>query len=189
METSIIIAGFGGQGVLFAGQLLTYAGMDNGLHVTWIPSYGPEMRGGTANCTVIISDEEIGAPTVARPDVAIVFSIPSFEKYEAEVKPGGLLIVNSSIVKEHSARTDIDVVEIPAIAIGEEFGSAKMMNMATIGALLAKRPLLPLEALCQTLQDHLPARKHHLLEANKQVLQRGFALATAVAPIQNPIPA
>lgn len=190
METSIIIAGFGGQGVLFAGQLLTYAGMDNGLHVTWIPSYGPEMRGGTANCTVIISDEEIGAPTVAQPDVAIVFSIPSFEKYEPKVKPGGLLIVNSSIAKEHSERTDIDVIEIPANTIGEEFGSAKMMNMAMVGALLAKRPFLSLESLCQTLQDHLPAKKHHLLEANKQVLQRGFALATAVSSTaQKPVPA
>jgi 2-oxoglutarate ferredoxin oxidoreductase subunit gamma len=102
------------------------------------------------------------------------------------LKPGGLLIVNSSIVKEASERTDIDVVTLPANAIAEEFGSVKMMNMATLGALLAKRPLLSLEALCQTLQDHLPAKKHHLLAANKQVLQRGFALATAVAP--EPIP-
>lgn len=187
METSIIIAGFGGQGVLFAGQLLTYAGMDKGLHVTWIPSYGPEMRGGTANCTVIVSDEEIGAPTVARPDVAVVFSIPSYEKYEELLKPGGLLIVNSSIVKETSQRTDIEVVALPANVIAEEFGSTKMMNMVTIGALLAKRPFLDIDDLCKTLQDHLPARKHHLLEANKQVLQRGYELATAVRP--NPEPA
>ncbi|MEJ2746722.1 MAG: 2-oxoacid:acceptor oxidoreductase family protein [Anaerolineae bacterium] len=189
METSIIIAGFGGQGVLFAGQLLTYAGMDNGLHVTWIPSYGPEMRGGTANCTVIISDEEIGAPTVAHPDVAIVFSIPSFEKYEPLVKLGGLLIVNSSIIKDVSERTDIDIVTLPANAVGEEFGSAKMMNMAAVGAMLAKRPFLSLEALCQTLQDHLPARKQHMLEANKQVLQRGFELATAVSTTRQAVPA
>jgi 2-oxoglutarate ferredoxin oxidoreductase subunit gamma len=148
------------------------------------------MRGGTANCTVIISDEEIGAPTVARPDVAVVFSIPSFEKYEPLVKPGGLLIVNSSIVKETSQRTDIEVVALPANAIADELGSAKMMNMVMIGALLAKRPFLALEDICQTLQTHLPARKHHLLEANKQVLQRGYELATAVSPNLEPaIPA
>ena len=95
MESSIIISGFGGQGVLFAGQLLAYAGMDEGRHVTWIPSYGPEMRGGTAHCTVIISDETIGAPTVARPDIAVAFNLPSYDKYESLVKPGGLLVVNS----------------------------------------------------------------------------------------------
>lgn len=180
METSIIIAGFGGQGVLFAGQLLAYAGMDYGLNVTWIPSYGPEMRGGTANCTVIISDEMVGAPTVAHPDVAIVLNLPSFEKYEPLVKPGGVLIVNSSLITARSERTDIEIVEIPANAIGEEFGSVKMLNMATVGALLARRPFISLDALMQSLTEHLPVRKHHLLEANKQVLQRGYELATAV---------
>ncbi len=174
METSIIIAGFGGQGVLFAGQLLTYAGMDKDLHVSWIPSYGPEMRGGTANCTVIISDEEIGAPTVARPDVAIVLNLPSFEKYEPLVKPDGLLIINRSLVSEQSYRTDIDVVAVRANRIAKEHGSVKMANMAAVGALLAKRPLFTLGDLLQTLHDHLPQRKHHLLEANKLVLQSGY---------------
>lgn len=180
METSIIISGFGGQGVLFAGQLLTYAGMDNGKEVTWIPSYGPEMRGGTANCTVIISDEPIGAPTVARPDVAIVLNLPSFEKYEPLVKPGGLLIVNSSLVSAQSVRTDMEIVDVPANAIAEEFGTVKMLNMAAIGALLARRPLFTLDALFQSLTAHLPARKHHLLEANKLVLQQGYKAGTAV---------
>ncbi len=181
METSIIIAGFGGQGVLFAGQLLTYAGMDQGQHVTWIPSYGPEMRGGTANCTVIISDEEIGAPTVARPDVAIVLNLPSFEKYEPLVKPGGVLIVNTSLVSEQSERTDITIVEVPANQIAKDFGSAKMANMAALGALLAKRPLFSLDDLLQTLHDHLPKRKHHLLEANKLVLQHGYEVGMGTA--------
>ena len=174
METSIIIAGFGGQGVLFAGQLLTYAGMDNGLHVTWIPSYGPEMRGGTANCTVIISDDMIGAPTVAHPDVAIALNLPSFEKYEPLVKPGGLLIVNSSLVAAKSERTDIEIIEVPANTIAAEYGTVKMLNMVALGALLAKRPLFTLDSLLQTLHDHLPPRKHHLLDANKLVLQRGY---------------
>lgn len=181
METSIIISGFGGQGALFAGQLLAYAGMDHGRFVTWIPSYGPEMRGGTAHCTVIISDEPVGAPIVGRPDVAVVFNQPSFEKYEPLVEPGGLLVVNSSIVNARSTRDDIDVVYVDANDVAEQFGSVKMMNMVTLGALLAKRPILPLTAVEQALRDHLPQRKAHLLAANLQVLQRGHELATAVA--------
>lgn len=181
METSIIISGFGGQGALFAGQLLAYAGMDNGRFVTWIPSYGPEMRGGTAHCTVIISDEPVGAPIVNQPDIAIAFNQPSFEKYEELVKPGGLLVVNSSIVSARAARDDIDCVYIPANDIAEAAGSTKMMNMATLGAMLAKRPILPLDVLAQALRDHLPASKAHLLEKNLEVLEAGHAAAEGVA--------
>jgi 2-oxoglutarate ferredoxin oxidoreductase subunit gamma len=180
METSIIIAGFGGQGVLFAGQLLAYAGMDDGHDVTWIPSYGPEMRGGTAHCTVIISDDPIGAPVVARPDVAIVFNQPSFEKYEPMVKPGGILIVNSSIVTAVSSRDDIQAVYVPANEIAEEYGSVKMLNMAAVGALLARSLFLPLTAVEQALADHLPEGKKHLLEENLQVLQAGFRAGVPV---------
>jgi 2-oxoglutarate ferredoxin oxidoreductase subunit gamma len=180
METSIVISGFGGQGVLFTGQLLAYAGMDNDKHVTWIPSYGPEMRGGTANCTVIVSDDPVGSPLVAEPDVAVVLNLPSFEKYEGLVKPGGLLVVNSSIVNAKAERSDIDVVTVPANQIAEELGSVKMMNMAALGALLAKRPFLTLPQLKQALDDHLPARKANLLEANKLVLQKGYDTVTAV---------
>ncbi len=180
-ETSIIVAGFGGQGVLFAGQLLAYTGMDNGLNVTWIPSYGPEMRGGTANCTVIISSEEIGAPLVAQPDIAIVLNQPSFEKYEPMVKPGGLMIVNSSIVTLESDREDIEIARIPANDIAAELGSAKMLNMAALGAMLAKRPLFDLDTLFTSLTDHLPARKTHLLDANYKVMQKGFEMAQAAA--------
>ncbi len=178
MESSIIISGFGGQGALFAGQLLAYAGMDVGRHVTWIPSYGPEMRGGTAHCIVIISDEPIGAPTVSRPDIAIAFNLPSYDKYEPLVKPGGLLVVNSSLVERRSSRTDIDVVYVPANAIAEEWGTAKMMNMAAIGAMLASRPVLPLEAVEQALRDHLPATKQHLIDTNLQVIGHGFRVGT-----------
>lgn len=180
METSIVISGFGGQGVLFTGQLLAYAGMDNDKHVTWIPSYGPEMRGGTANCTVIVSDDPVGSPLVAEPDVAVVLNLPSFEKYEGLVKPGGLLVVNSSIVDAKAVRNDIDVVTVPANQIAEELGSVKMMNMAALGALLAKRPFLTIAQLKQALDDHLPARKADLLEANKLVLQKGYDMGTAV---------
>lgn len=181
-ETSIIIAGFGGQGVLFAGQLLAYAGMTAGLNVTWIPSYGPEMRGGTANCTVIISPDPIGSPIVSRPDIAIVLNQPSFEKYETIVKAGGLLIVNDSIVTSQTSRDDLEVVYLPANAIAEEFGTVKMMNMVVVGALLARRRLLSLDVIIQTLREHLPAGKAHLIEANRQVLQRGFELSQQLAP-------
>jgi 2-oxoglutarate ferredoxin oxidoreductase subunit gamma len=180
METSIVISGFGGQGVLFAGQLLAYTGMDNGKHVTWIPSYGPEMRGGTANCTVIVSDDPVGAPLVAKPDVAVVLNLPSFEKYEGLVKPGGLLVINSSIVDVEPLRDDIDVAAVPANAIAEELGSVKMLNMVMLGALLAKRPFLTLDQVKQALDNHLPPRKAKLLEANKQVLQKGYERAAGV---------
>lgn len=179
METSIVISGFGGQGALFAGQLLAYAGMDAGKQVTWIPSYGPEMRGGTAHCVVIISDDPIGAPVVARPDIAIVLNIPSFDKYEPLVKPGGLLVVNASLVAARPSRHDIDVVAVPANAIAEEWGTAKMMNMAALGAMLAARPVLPLEAIESALADHLPAGKRHLLDANYKVLRHAHTVAVA----------
>jgi 2-oxoglutarate ferredoxin oxidoreductase subunit gamma len=174
METSIIISGFGGQGVLLAGQLLAYAGMDAGRHVTWIPSYGPEMRGGTAHCVVIISDKPIGAPTVAEPDVAVTLNQPSYDKYEPRVKKGGLLVVNSSLVHGESRRDDIETIYVPANAIAEEWGTPKMLNMAAVGALLAARPILPLEVVEQALLDHLPAGKQHLVEANCRVLRHGY---------------
>jgi 2-oxoglutarate ferredoxin oxidoreductase subunit gamma len=177
METSIIIAGFGGQGALFAGQLLAYAGMDAGRHVTWIPSYGPEMRGGTANCTVIIGDDPIGAPLVTEPDVAVAFNQPSYDKYEPIVKPGGLLVVNRSIVSDMTDRDDIETVYIAANAIAEEFGSTKMLNMVLIGAMLQRRPVLTLDDVAKALEEHLPASKAHLIEANLKVLQRGYDVA------------
>lgn len=174
MNSSIIIAGFGGQGVLFAGQLLAYAGMDAGRHVTWIPSYGPEMRGGTANCTVMIDDQPVGAPTVSHPDIVIAMNEPSYEKYEPLVREGGLLVVNSSLVKAESERKEIEFVGVPAGVIAEELGSVKMANMAALGAMLARRTLLTREALELALRNHLPSDKSHLLEQNIEVIRRGF---------------
>jgi len=179
METSIIISGFGGQGVLFAGQLLAYAGMDAGKQVTWIPSYGPEMRGGTANCTVIISNDPIGAPIVAAPDVAIVLNQPSYDKYEPLLKPEGLLVVNSSIVDVDSMRTDIEIVHIPANRIAEEYGTIKMLNMAVIGGMLARHLVLPITVVEQALAEHLPEKIAHLLDSNLEVLRAGFRAAAA----------
>lgn len=173
MQTEIIIAGFGGQGVLFAGQLLTYAAMDEGREVTWIPSYGPEMRGGTANCTVIISDEEIGSPLVRNPQAAIVMNLPSFDKYEPVVKPGGVLVVNASIINRVAGRPDIRAAMIPGNEIAESLGDRRMTNMVLLGCLLANLPVLPLEAIERALKDHLPARHQKLLPMNIQALHRG----------------
>lgn len=176
METSIIISGFGGQGVLLAGQLLAYAGMDNGRQVTWIPSYGPEMRGGTAHCVVIISDEAIGTPMVARPDIAIALNQPSMAKYEPLVRRGGLLVANSNLLTTHPTRADIDILLVPASEMAEEAGSVKMLNMAAVGAMLGLRPILPLAVVEQALRDHLPTRKANLLQSNIDLLHAGYAM-------------
>lgn len=173
MQTEIIISGFGGQGVLFAGQLLAYAGMDSGKEVTWIPSYGPEMRGGTANCTVIISDEEIGSPLVRHPAAAIAMNLPSLDKYETLVRPGGVLVVNTSMVNRPVLREDIRVVAVAGNEIAEQIGERRMTNMVMLGALVANLPVLPLEALEKALAAHLPQRHHRLLPLNFECLRRG----------------
>jgi 2-oxoglutarate ferredoxin oxidoreductase subunit gamma len=177
MQTEIIIAGFGGQGVLFAGQLLTYAGMDAGKNVTWIPSYGPEMRGGTANCTVIIADEEIGSPTVRNPKAAMVLNLPSFDKYEPLVVPGGVLIANASLINRGFQRSDLQAVLIPANEIAESLGDRRLTNMVMLGAMLGKLPVLPLEALEKALEDHLPERHKRLLPLNFKALRKGMEFA------------
>lgn len=173
MQTEIIIAGFGGQGVLFGGQLLAYAGLDEGKHVTWIPAYGPEMRGGTANCTAIISDEEIGSPFVHYPSAVIAMNRPSLDKYEDQVKPGGLLVVNSSMLDRPVKRTDINVVEVDAGSVAEKLGDKRMTNMVLLGALLANLPVLPLTAIENALKVHLPERHLRLLPKNYEALREG----------------
>jgi 2-oxoglutarate ferredoxin oxidoreductase subunit gamma len=177
MQTEIIIAGFGGQGVLFAGQVLAYAAMDNGREVTWIPSYGPEMRGGTANCTVVIADEEIGSPLVRNPRAAIVLNLPSLERYEPDVASGGVLIANSSLINRGPQRQDVKNVFLPANEIAESLGNKRLMNMVALGALLALLPVLPVEAIEKALEDHLPARHKKLLPVNFKALRQGADFA------------
>jgi len=174
MQKEIIIAGFGGQGVLFSGQVLAYAAMDTGKDVTWIPSYGPEMRGGTANCTVIIADHEIGSPLVKNPPLAIALNLPSFDKYEELLAPGGTLIVNESMVDRGAKRDDIKVIFVPCNEIAEEIGDKKLLNMVAIGALLTVLAELTLKDIEKALQAHLPERHKHLLPKNFEALKRGF---------------
>jgi len=173
MQTEILIAGFGGQGVLFAGQVLAYAAMDAGKEVTWIPSYGPEIRGGTANCTVIIGDEEIGSPLVLNPRGVIAMNLPSFDKYEPLVVPGGALIVNASLVNRPARRTDLHSILIPANEIAELLGDKRLINIVMLGALIAQLPVLTVEAIEKSLEDHLPERHMRLLPLNLNALRSG----------------
>jgi 2-oxoglutarate ferredoxin oxidoreductase subunit gamma len=177
VQEEIIVSGFGGQGTLFAGQLLTYAAMDSGYHVTWIPSYGPEMRGGKARCTVVISDEEIGSPLVRRPSAAIVLNIPSMEAFEPLIKPSGVLVANSSLVPQRSTRTDIRVFHVPASDIAAELGNVRLANVVCLGVLVEATGVVSLDDVTQALKDHLPARHRKLLGPNRKALRRGAALA------------
>lgn len=137
MTHEIILAGFGGQGVMVMGQLLAYAGMLEGSYVSWIPSYGPEMRGGTANCSVIISEEPVGSPIVGEATAVVAMNLPSFEKFESSLSPGGVMLINSSLIDRESKRDDIRVYKVPANDIANDLGNARMANMVALGALNA----------------------------------------------------
>ena len=180
MQHDIIFSGFGGQGALFAGQLLAYAAMDAGKHVTWIPSYGPEMRGGTAHCVVIVSDEEIGSPLVRNPSNVVALNNPSVEKYEPLMAANGNLIYNSSLTSHVITRHNIHAIPIPASDIAAELGHAKLLNMIMLGALIDRAQVLPIGAIDQALNDHIPAHRRELLELNKLALRRGIEIAQAV---------
>jgi len=184
MQTDVIFAGFGGQGVLFAGQVLAFAAMDAGHDVTWMPSYGPEMRGGTANCTVVIADEEIGSPTVKHPKAAVVMNLPSLDKFEPLVESGGVLIVNSSLVNRDPLRTDITWVMIPAQEIAETIGPRRLLNMVMLGALLDKLPILTLSAIKVALEAHMPERHKKFLKSNIEALDKGAAFARGELTIE-----
>ncbi|MEI2690916.1 MAG: 2-oxoacid:acceptor oxidoreductase family protein [Anaerolineae bacterium] len=186
MHEEIIISGFGGQGALFAGQLLAYAGMACDKHVTWIPSYGPEMRGGTAHCTVVISDEPIGSPMVRHPSAVIALNLPSLDKYETLVRPDGLLIYNSTLVSRVVTRSDLRVIPAPANAISMEEtapllegkpGDTRLANVVMLGALVQATGLMPLQAIETALAEHLPERHRRWLEPNGRALRRGAATA------------
>lgn len=175
MHEEIIISGFGGQGTLFAGQLLTYAGMYEGRQVTWIPSYGPEMRGGTARCTVTLSDEPIGSPLTQNPSIAIVMNPESMAKYEPLVKPGGILIINTSLVTTKPQRTDLTIVQVPATDLAQEMGNARMANVILLGALLATKEVVHPDTLKKAMEQEIPAKRAKIIEPNKQALDRGMA--------------
>jgi len=174
--TKYIFAGFGGQGVLFVGKVMAQAGMLSKQQVTWIPAYGPEMRGGTANCSVIISNKRIGSPTVAKPDIALVMNAASYHKFNSSVVPGGTLYVNSSMVPELPCRADIRIVRVPVNEIAHELGEAKVANIVMLGAIQAITPTVSDEILEKALME-LAGKKPELAELNIRALNAGKAFA------------
>ena len=177
MQTEIVIAGFGGQGVMFAGQVLAYAAMDIGKEVTWIPSYGPEMRGGTANCIVNISDLPISSPIVSSYDVGVVLNLPSLKKFESRIKNGGIFIWESTNIKQPPIRSDIRVFALPAVEKAtHELNNVQVMNMLVLGALIKINGIVKKESLLVALSETLPERHHHLIPLNKQAIELGESL-------------
>ena len=176
MKEEILIAGFGGQGVLSMGKILAYAGLMSGLEVTWMPSYGPEQRGGTANVTVIVSDSPISSPVLDSYDTAVLLNQQSLDKFENKVKPGGTLIYDPSSIHRLPARTDIAIVAIDAMTAAIEMNNAKTYNMILLGALLKKRPIVSVDAVIKGLKKTLPERHHPLIPLNEEAINRGMSL-------------
>ena len=177
MEHSAILAGFGGQGILFAGTILAKAATSEGLEVLWIPSYGPEMRGGTASCTVIVAEEPIGSPIVDRADAVIALNPPSLARFESAVAPGGLLVLNTSLIEALPARTDIEIVAIPCTALARAAGDDRLVSVVALGALLARRPMVGLDAIRAAIAAVVQARRPEILEADLAALDAGYAAA------------
>jgi 2-oxoglutarate ferredoxin oxidoreductase subunit gamma len=176
MTEKIVFAGFGGQGILLAGKLVCIAAMREGKYVSHIPSYGAEMRGGTANCQVIVSDEEIASPVVFHPDIAVVMNNPSLLKFEPMLREGGLLLYNSSLIDQKPTRTDIEVVDVAANDIAEEQGAGKSANMAAVGRLLAAKPhLASIESVVAALEEAVSERNRRFNPINEKVLKAGNA--------------
>lgn len=174
MSKDYIFAGFGGQGMLLIGKFLAMAGMLEGKKVSWLPSYGPEMRGGTANCTVIIADDQVGSPIAEYADTVIAMNLPSLDKFESKVKPGGLLVVNSSIVERKVQRDDIKVVYCDAFKIAADVNNPKGANVAILGAMLANDPIVSVDSMMEAIRVELGEKKAKFLEGNKQALLAGM---------------
>ena len=170
-----IFAGFGGQGVLLIGKLLAEAGMFEGREVTWLPSYGPEMRGGTANCSVVVSDQPVASPIVTSASAVFALNEPSLDKFEDAVLPGGKLFINSSIIAKKATRTDIDVYYVPCNEIADELGNPKVANMVMLGAYIEKTKCVGFESVLDALLETLGERKAHLIPLNREALNRGAA--------------
>ncbi|MEX1138232.1 MAG: 2-oxoacid:acceptor oxidoreductase family protein [Bacteroidota bacterium] len=173
----LVVAGFGGQGVLSLGQIIAYAAMIEGKEVSWMPSYGPEMRGGTANCIVIVSPSRISSPIISRFDSAIILNQPSLEKFEKAVKPGGFLLYERSTLINLPARTDIELLSVPALAEAIKLNKKQVANMILLGAFLGRKPVIRGENVMAALKKVLPERHHHMLPLNEKALEIGLSLA------------
>lgn len=176
MKKEIIAAGFGGQGVLSMGKILAYAGLMDNLEVTWMPSYGPEQRGGTANVTVVLSDSPISSPVLDEFDTAVILNQQSLDKFESKVKPGGVLIYDPYGIHRPPTRTDITVVPVEAMEAAIELKNSKTYNMIILGALLKVNPVVDIESVMRGLKKALPERHHNLLPANREAIIKGMEL-------------
>ena len=172
MTHEIICAGFGGQGILFLGKILAFGGLEEKKEVSWIPSYGPEMRGGTANCMVQLKHKEIGSPVISRPDVLFAFNRPSLEKFEADVKPGGLIIYDSSLIDSPPAREDVTILGIPATKLADELGNTRIANMVTVGAFLEITGLLEKESVVKAMPSFIT--RERLISLNEKAVNKGM---------------
>ena len=172
--TQILIAGFGGQGVLFAGKFLAYKGLVQDKQVSWLPSYGPEMRGGTANCSVIISDTPVGSPIITNPDILIAMNLPSLQKFVDAVVPGGKIIIDSTLIETQVERTDVEVFYVPATQMAKDAGFATLANMILAGKALKETDAVTYEGNKETLESFIPAKKANLIDVNCQALQAGY---------------
>lgn len=171
--TQILIAGFGGQGILFAGKFLAYKGLMEDLQVSWLPSYGPEMRGGTANCNVILSETPVGSPIITAPDVLIAMNLPSLQKYVDSVVPGGQIYVDSALIDVKVARTDVEVFYIPATQLAKENDISTLANMIIVGSLLEHNTELSFDGVDAVVSKLVPPKKAGLVELNRKALQLG----------------
>ncbi|HOI00542.1 MAG TPA: 2-oxoacid:acceptor oxidoreductase family protein [Bacteroidales bacterium] len=183
MTEEIIIAGFGGQGVLSMGKILAYSGIMQDQEVSWMPSYGPEMRGGTANVIVILSDERISSPIVNHFDTAIILNQQSMDKFEATVKPGGTLIYDGNGITRHPGRKDIAIYRVDAADEAAKLGLSKIFNMIILGGYLKVRPVVKIENVILGIKKSLPERYHHLIPANQKALDRGMEIIQEVQPV------
>ncbi len=174
MTTEIILAGFGGQGILFAGKVLAYCGLIDGKELSWLPSYGPEMRGGTANCSVCISDEPIGSPLVTAPNCLIAMNGPSYHKFVDTVKPGGIALLDSSIVEETCDRKDITAISLPATNMATKAGLNGAANMILLGKMLAETKLFSFAVVEKAMEKCIPPKRAHLIASNLKAIQIGM---------------
>ena len=174
MTTQILIAGFGGQGVLFAGKFLAYKGLVQDKQVSWLPSYGPEMRGGTANCSIILSDTPVGSPIITTPDVLVAMNLPSLQKFVDTVAPGGKIFVDSTLIDAKVERSDVEVFYIPATQLAKDAGFSTLANMILTGKVLKEIDIVSYEGNKETLESFIPAKKAGLIDVNCKALQSGF---------------
>ncbi len=177
MKTEILLAGFGGQGILFAGKFIAYKGLVEGKNLSWLPSYGPEMRGGTANCSVILSDDPVGSPIVSAPDVLVAMNLPSLDKYEKDVVPGGMIFVDSSLIERKVERDDVKVFYIPATRLAQEIGAPTLANMIITGKLIKETGAVSYENLDEALSKVVSAKRQNLFDLNKNAIECGYNFA------------